>query len=71
MNEPEANYAVSMLNLTDRLNRENDEWEWQMKMDKIEQMHDFMGEREQEFESLTKNENELNNYQTRKTSRQA
>jgi hypothetical protein len=51
MNEPEANYAVSMLNQTDRLNRENDEWEWQMKMDKIEQMHDFMGEREQEDEA--------------------
>ena len=49
MNEPTQ--AVSILNLADKLNRENDEWEWQMKQDKIEQMHDFMGEREQEEES--------------------
>jgi len=50
MSEIETNYAASLLNLTDKLNRENDEWEWQMKMDKIEQMHDFLGEREQEEE---------------------
>lgn len=49
MSEP-TKHAVAMLNLTDKLNRENDEWEWQMKMDKIEQMHDFLGEREQEEE---------------------
>lgn len=49
MNEPTQ--AVAILNLADKLNRENDEWEWQMKQDKIEQMHDFMGEREQEEES--------------------
>ena len=51
MNHLETNYAASLLNLADKLNRENDEWEWQMKQDKIEQMHDFMGEREQEEES--------------------
>ena len=45
MNEP-TKHAVAMLNLTDKLNRENDEWEWQMKIDKIEQMHDFLGERD-------------------------
>ena len=28
----------------------HDEWEWQMKMDKIEQNHDFLCEREQEEE---------------------
>ena len=50
MNHLQTNYAASLLNLTDKLNRENDEWEWQMKMDKIEQMHDFLGEREQEEE---------------------
>lgn len=49
MNEPTQ--AVAILNLADKLNRENDEWEWQMKQDKIEQMHDFLGEREQEEES--------------------
>jgi hypothetical protein len=49
MNEPTQ--AVAILNLADKLNRENDEWEWQMKQDKIEQMHDFMGEREQEEEA--------------------
>ena len=49
MNEPTQ--AVAILNLADKLNRENDEWEWQMKMDKIEQMHDFLGEREQEEEA--------------------
>ena len=54
MNEPTQ--AVSILNLADKLNRENDEWEWQMKQDKIEQMHDFMGEREQEEESWTQNQ---------------
>ena len=48
MNEPTQ--AVAILNLADKLNRENDEWEWQMKMDKIEQNHDFLGEREQEEE---------------------
>ena len=48
MNEPTQ--AVEILNLADKLNRENDEWEWQMKQDKIEQMHDFLGEREQEDE---------------------
>ena len=47
----ELTQAVAILNLADKLNRENDEWEWQMKQDKIEQMHDFMGEREQEEES--------------------
>ena len=47
----ELTQAVSILNLADKLNRENDEWEWQMKQDKIEQMHDFMGEREQEEEA--------------------
>ena len=45
MNEPETNYAAAVLNLTDKLNRENDEWEWQMKQDKIEQNHDFMNEK--------------------------
>ena len=50
MNHLETNYAAALLNLADTLNRENDEWEWQMKMDKIEQMHDFLGEREQEEE---------------------
>jgi hypothetical protein len=30
--------------------RQNAEWEWQMKQDKIEQMHDFLGEREEEGE---------------------
>ena len=49
MSEPTQ--AVAILNLADKLNRENDEWEWQMKIDKIEQMHDFMGEREQEEEA--------------------
>jgi hypothetical protein len=48
MNEPTQ--AVAILNLADKLNRENDEWEWQMKMDKIEQNHDFLCEREQEEE---------------------
>jgi hypothetical protein len=48
MNHLETNYAAAVLTLTDKLNRENDEWEWQMKMDKIEQNHDFLGEREQE-----------------------
>ena len=50
MNHLETNYAAAVLTLADKLNRENDEWEWQMKMDKIEQMHDFLGEREQEDE---------------------
>lgn len=50
MNHLETNYAASVLTLADKLNRENDEWEWQMKMDKIEQNHDFLGEREQEEE---------------------
>jgi len=30
--------------------RQNAEWEWQMKQDKIEQNHDFMNERETEGE---------------------
>jgi hypothetical protein len=30
--------------------RQNAEWHWQMKQDKIEQNHDFMGERETEDE---------------------
>ena len=46
MNEIQTNYAASVLTLADKLNRENDEWEWQMKIDKIEQMHDFLGERD-------------------------
>ena len=46
MNEIETNYAAAVLSLTDKLNRENDELEWQMKMDKIEQMHDFLAERD-------------------------
>ena len=46
MSEIQTNYAASLLNLTDKLNRENDEWEWQMKMDKIEQNHDFFNERD-------------------------
>ena len=49
MSEP-AKYEAALLNLTDKLNRENDEWEWQMKQDKIEQNHDFMNERETEGE---------------------
>jgi len=49
MNEP-TKYAVALLNLTDKLNRENDEWEWQMKQDKIEQNHDFLNEFNQENE---------------------
>jgi len=50
MNEIQTNYEAAVFTLTDKLNRENDEWEWQMKIDKIEQMHDFLGEREQEEE---------------------
>ena len=46
MNHLQTNYAAAVLTLADKLNRENDEWEWQMKMDKIEQMHDFLGERD-------------------------
>ena len=50
MSEIETNYAAAVLTLADKLNRENDEWEWRMKMDKIEQNHDFLGERKQEEE---------------------
>jgi hypothetical protein len=50
MSHIETNYAAVVLTLTDKLNRENDEWEWQMKQDKIEKNHDFLGEREQEEE---------------------
>jgi hypothetical protein len=51
MNEPTQ--AVAILNLSYELNckRDQEEWEWQMKQDKIEQMHDFLGEREQKEES--------------------
>jgi hypothetical protein len=52
MNEP-TQQAVAILNLSYELNhkRDQEEWEWQMKQDKIEQIHDFMGEREQEDEA--------------------
>jgi hypothetical protein len=43
MNEPEKQ-------MTEQENRDQAEWEHQMKMDKIEQMHDFLGERETEEE---------------------
>ena len=49
MNEP-TKYEAELLNATDKLNRENEEWEWQMKQDKIEQNHDFMNEFNQEKE---------------------
>jgi hypothetical protein len=41
--------AVAQMLLENK--QQNDEWEWQIKMDKIKQMHDFMGEREQEDEA--------------------
>jgi len=44
MSEP-TKYEAAVLNLTDKLNRDQDEWEWQMKQDKIEQNHDFLGEK--------------------------
>ena len=37
MNEPEKN---------EQEKRDEAEWQWQMKQDKIEQMHDFLSERE-------------------------
>lgn len=43
MNEPEKQ-------ATEQEKRDQAEWEYQMKMDKIEQMHDFLGEREDEGE---------------------
>jgi hypothetical protein len=39
MNEPEKQ-------ATEQEKRDQAEWEYQMKMDKIEQMHDFLGESE-------------------------
>jgi hypothetical protein len=52
MNETELNAALlqqnhlCVLQLQDRAQQrqDRDEWEWQMKQDKIEQMHDFLGE---------------------------
>lgn len=46
----QTKYEAALLNATDKLNRENDEWEWQMKMDKIKKNHDFMNEFNQEGE---------------------
>jgi hypothetical protein len=58
MNEPtkyEAAVAQMLLenkhwvDVIDEQEKANhDEWEWQMKIDKIEQNHDFLREREQE-----------------------
>ena len=61
MNEIETNYAAAVAQMllenkhwVDELDEQekanHDEWEWQMKMDKIEQNHDFLCEREQEEE---------------------
>jgi len=46
MNEPELNAALLQLQDRAQQRQDRDEWEWQMKQDKIEQMHDFLGERE-------------------------
>ena len=53
MNHLQTNYAAAvaqMLLENKHWVDEIDEWEWQMKMDKIEQNHDFLGEREHEEE---------------------
>ena len=61
MNHLQTNYAAAVAQMllenkhwVDELDEQekanHDEWEWQMKMDKIEQNHDFLCEREQEEE---------------------
>jgi hypothetical protein len=49
MNEP-TKYEAAVAQMLAEQKKQNDEWEWQMKQDKIEQMHDFLGERNQEEE---------------------
>ena len=50
MNETELNAALLQLQDRAQQRKDRDEWEWQMKQDKIEQMHDFLSERETEEE---------------------
>ena len=61
MNEIETKYQAAVAQMllenkhwVDEIDEQekanHDEWEWQMKMDKIEQNHDFLCEREQEEE---------------------
>ena len=49
MNEP-TKYEAAVAQMLLENKQQNDEWEWQMKQDKIEQNHDFMGEFNQEGE---------------------
>ena len=51
MSEP-TKHAAAVLQLAYDANgkADHDEWLYQQRMDKIEQMHDFLGEREQEEE---------------------
>ena len=45
MNEP-TKYEAAVAQMLLENKQQNDEWEWQMKMDKIEQNHDFLNERD-------------------------